>query len=95
MSTFTGYAIQEASCLITKCNDLLTEIRDGKGAVMDPASLQILTNLQASMLCLRSMAGDLKANLEAAQRNREPTGELDGKSRAAGETDEDPAQLTF
>ena len=94
MSTFTGYALQEANGLIEKCNTLLTEIRDGKTAVHDVASLQILTNLQASMLCLRSMAGDLKKNLEAAQRNRESVSQLDGKSRAAGETDEDP-QLTF
>lgn len=91
--TFTGFAIEEAEALVTKATGLLTEIRDAKGQVRDVAALQILVNLQSSLLGFRQQAGDLRKHLEAAKRNNEHTHiTTDFKSRAAGETDEDAEQ---
>lgn len=71
MSTFIDWAVKEEESIVLKVTGLLVEVRDGKSAVKDPAAMQILTALQASLLCLRTQAGDALALLKSANRNNE------------------------
>jgi hypothetical protein len=92
VSTFARWAIDEQQKLIDSCNGLLAEIRDGKAAVRDNAAMQILTNVQASLLGLRQHGGEILSHLRAAERNGEhrdvPVPFVDHKRAAAHDTDE-------
>jgi hypothetical protein len=68
MSTFAEYAMQEQQAVVAGLSELLGEILVYKPAVKDPAAMQMLTALQASLIAKRTQAGDALTHLRTATR---------------------------
>lgn len=98
MSTFTRYAIEEQSTIIEKSTGLLHEIRTSKASIKDSAALEVLTNLQVSLIALRTQAGDVLKHLQTAERtgeHRQTCLPFDHKRAAANDHDDDHLQPTM
>lgn len=68
MSTFAEYAMEEQAAVVAGFSELLAEIIQHKTSVKDPAALQMLTALQASLIAKRTQAGDALTHLRTATR---------------------------
>ena len=68
MSTFAEFAMEEQQAVVAGLSELLGEIIVYKPAVKDPAAMQMLTALQASLIAKRTQAGDALTHLRTATR---------------------------
>lgn len=94
--TFSSWAVNESDGVVADINEILSRIVDDKKTVRDPEAVKLITNLQASLIAVRTRAGDMRKHWETANRNGEgrhhPHPKIDHKRAAAGDYD-DPQEL--